>query len=96
MTPLRAGLALFALGLIGLCVVCLRAEQVRLEARTHETQSQVLQLRRDAWAIQIEIARLQTPDQIRDRVERMQLGVAAPMDRGGDAPGPRRLAAGDQ
>lgn len=95
MTPLRAGLALFALGLIGLCVVCLRAEQVRLEASAHQKQSEVLRLRREAWSIQIEIARLQTPDQIRDRVERMQLGVAAPFEDTEDVSSPRRLASGD-
>ena len=86
---------MFALGLIGLCVVCLRAEQVRLEASAHQKQSDVLRLRRDAWSIQIEIARLQTPDQIRDRVLRMQLGVLAPFDDTREILNPTRFAAGD-
>jgi hypothetical protein len=76
-------------------VVCLRAEQVRLEAGTHQKQTEVLRLRREAWSIQIEIARLQTPDQIRDRVERMQLGVAAPFDETREVANPTRLAVGD-
>ena len=37
----------------------------------------LIELQRQAWNMQMEIARLRAPEQIRDRVERMDLRVGA-------------------
>ena len=59
--------------------VHLRAEETRLAARIQELRNERAALRREAWAWQVEIARLRAPAQIRDRVERWQLEVCAPL-----------------
>jgi cell division protein FtsL len=69
-------LGLFAVLAIG--AVHVRAEQVRMAARAQELRTEQLVLRREAWALQVEIARLRTPDQILDRVQRWELAVAPP------------------
>lgn len=75
MTPLRAGVSLLLIGLVCLAVVVLRSESVRFESRAQDHVARLLELRREAWNIQAQIARLRTPDQIRERVEHMGIAV---------------------
>ncbi len=92
MTALRAGVALAVIGSICLLVVLLRAEKVRLEARAEAALSRMLDARREAWNLQMEIARLRTPGQIRSRADWMQLTVDASFDAWLAADGERRMA----
>ena len=78
MTIPRAAALLMVFALVALVVVHLRAEQTRTDARIHEWTMTGWQLRQDSWELQLEIARLKTPEQIRERVERWQLNVMVP------------------
>ena len=77
MTPVRAGVALLLIAIVCLTVVALRVERVRLEAGAEGHLTTLIELRRRAWNMQMEIARLRAPEQIRDRVERLDLRVGA-------------------
>ena len=70
------------IGAVCLCVVMLRAERVRLEARVQASEAQLIRLTREVWRMQLERARLCTPDRIDDRARRMGLEVLAPLDAG--------------
>ena len=80
MTPIRAGVALFLIAAICLTVVVLRSESVRLAARAQQHEAELLRLRREAWNIQMEIARLRSPEQIQDRIHNMELNVGSDFD----------------
>ncbi|HUU81928.1 MAG TPA: hypothetical protein VM243_00365 [Phycisphaerae bacterium] len=80
MTVGRGVALLLAFVTLAVCVVHLRTEETRLAARIQELQRDRAALRREAWALQVEIARLGTPDQIRDRVDRWRLEVQAPVE----------------
>ncbi|MCB9850395.1 MAG: hypothetical protein H6817_06785 [Phycisphaerales bacterium] len=67
MTPLRAGVVLLALCSVCLVVVILRAERVRIEARTEAHLSTLIESRRRVWNLQAELAQLRTPEAIRRR-----------------------------
>jgi cell division protein FtsL len=82
MTIPRAATLLVVFALVALIVVHLRAEQTRADARIHELAMTCWRLRQNSWELQLEIARLKTPEQIRERVERWQLNVMTP------SPGP--------
>ena len=77
MTPVRAGVALGLVAVVCLTVVELRVERMQLEARTQAHLTTLLELRRQAWNVQMEMARLRAPEQIRERVQRMDLSVGA-------------------
>ncbi len=81
MTPVRAGVSMLLVGAICLVVVALRVERVRCESRTQMHMTKLINYRRALWNMQVEMARLRAPQQIRDRVERMELVVCAPCDR---------------
>ncbi len=78
MTVSRAAALLVTFAVIALSVVHLRAEQMRAAAHIHNLEVAQLRLHYDAWELQMNIARLKTPDQIRDRVDRWRLNVLAP------------------
>lgn len=76
---IRRGLALlllFASAALGR--VDLRTEEARLAARIEALRAERVELRREAWALQMEAARLSTPTQIRERADRWRLEVRAP------------------
>ena len=77
MTATRACLALLIISVVGLAAVGLRAERVRLQALTQAEERKTLLLRREMWNIQVEAARLRAPQQVRDRVRRLDLPLEA-------------------
>lgn len=79
MTVGRGVVLLVAFVVLGVCSVRLRTQETRLAARIQELRGERRSLRREAWGLQVEIARLRTPDQIRDRVERWRLAVRDPV-----------------
>lgn len=75
----RRGLVLIAGFLVlALVRVHLRAEETRLTARIQALRAERVDLRRESWSLQLETARLRSPDQIRDRADRWRLEVHAP------------------
>jgi hypothetical protein len=72
MTPLRAGIVLLSVCVICLVVVVLRGARVRSEARTERHVSELVELRRQAWNLHAELARLRAPDAVRRRALRME------------------------
>ncbi len=66
---------------VALCVVHLRAEQARVAAEILSSEARRVELRREMWTLQMSVARLRTPAQIRDRVERLTLARFADGDR---------------
>ena len=81
MTPTRAGVALLLVGIICLTVVALRAEKVRVETRIQAHTAELVHCRRQVWSLQMEIARLRSPEKIQQRIERFSLTVGADFDR---------------
>jgi hypothetical protein len=77
MTPIRAGVALLLVAVIGVTVVALQTARVQHEARAEADLARLVELRRAAWNAEIELARLSAPQEVRERVERMQLPVGA-------------------
>jgi hypothetical protein len=69
-------------GAVCLGVVIIRAERVRLEARTQADEARLIALSREIWTLQLERARLCSPGRIDDRARRMGLEVRAPSDVG--------------
>lgn len=80
MTPTRAGVALLLVGMVCLTVVALRAEKVRVESRIQAHTSELVHCRRQVWSLQMEIARLRSPEKIQQRIERFSLTVGADFD----------------
>ncbi len=81
MTPTRAGVALLLVGFVCLTVVALRAEKVRVETRIQEHTAELVHCRRQVWSLQMEIARLRSPEKIQQRIQRFSLTVGADFDR---------------
>ncbi len=81
MTPTRAGVALLLVGIVCLTVVALRAEKVRVESSIQAHTAELVHCRRQVWALQMEIARLRSPEKIQQRIERFSLTVGADFDR---------------
>ena len=84
MSVRRGLLLLLAFATLAVAAVHLRAEETRLAARIQQLRRERTALRRQSWALQMEIARLRAPRQIRERVDRWCLDVRAPR-LGGDA-----------
>jgi hypothetical protein len=80
MTPTRAGVALLLVGIICLTVVALRAEKVRVETRIQAHTAELVHCRRQVWSLQMEIARLRSPEKIQQRIEWFSLTVGADFD----------------
>ena len=86
MTTTRAMYVVLLLGAVSVTVVGLRTEQTRIAARTVQLQREGMALRRKAWVLHIEVARLRTPSHIRDRVARWSLNVFEPSPPGDVTP----------
>jgi hypothetical protein len=70
MSLLRVMCVLVALGGVGVLAVALRAEQLRTTSRIEQLRLERVSLRRELWDAQLSIARLRSPEPIRDRVAR--------------------------
>lgn len=85
MTVARGLALLLCFAVLAVATIALRSEETRLTARIHRLHGRQVELRRESWALQMEIARLKAPRQIRERVDRWRLNVLAP---GTEAIGP--------
>jgi hypothetical protein len=74
----RGAALLLAFGALAVVGVHLRAEETRLASRVQRLRRERIELRRESWALQMEIARVRTPQQIRGRVDRWCLEVRLP------------------
>lgn len=81
MTPSRIGLVLTAVALLFVAATTMRAETARLRADTQRRQADLISLRRQEWALHMELARMRASTRIRKRVHRMGLRVGADFDR---------------
>lgn len=78
MSVTRGVVLLLAFAALAVVAVHLRAKETRLAAHIQRLSRQRIELRRQSWALQMEIARLRTPQQIRERADRWRLAVRAP------------------
>lgn len=80
--PRMLGL-LIVLTTIGVAVVLMRGQQVRHLRRIQEWQFRQTELRQQIWSQEMELARLRSPQMIRERAERF--GLDAGVDEGSEA-----------
>ena len=73
--PRMVGL-LVGLAVLGVAVVAMRVDQARMGWKIQEMQFQKMRMDREAWSQEIELARLRSPDAVRERA--IQLGIMAP------------------
>jgi hypothetical protein len=73
-TVSRGLFLLIVFGMLAVAVVLVRSEKTRMSAR-------IAALRRESWTLQMQYARLRTPDQIRQRLGYLDLQVRAPHDK---------------
>lgn len=78
MTVVRGLYLLLFLAFLAVGVIEMRAEQVRVAASIEGLQLRRVELRREAWALQMEISQLRTPQQIRQCVARWALALDGP------------------
>ena len=64
--------------LIAFAGLHLRAEQARSAARTLALESRWVELRRELWGVQTEVARLRAPERIHEWLERFEVELAPP------------------
>jgi hypothetical protein len=62
-----------ALTAIGIGVVAIRVDQARTTRRIQDLQFQQTDLQREIWRQEMELARLRSPQMIRERLERFDL-----------------------
>jgi len=74
----RALYLLSFVGALSVAVVILRTEQIRAGARIAALQTERRAIQRETWIMQMESARLVSPEQIRDRVARWSLELQEP------------------
>lgn len=79
---------LLALTMVGIAVVVLRVDQLETSRRIQELQFRHVELQRQIWAQDLELARLLSPQQIRERAVRFGL-VPGSEDAGSDGVGTR-------
>ncbi|HSW45301.1 MAG TPA: hypothetical protein VLM89_07000 [Phycisphaerae bacterium] len=72
--PRMVGL-LAALTVVGLGVVIIRVDQAAISHRIQDLQFRQVELGRQLWTQEIELARLRSPEVIRDRAERFGLPI---------------------
>lgn len=65
---------LIGLAGIGIAMVCMRAQQSHHLYRIQELQFRHCELRRRIWDQEMELARLRSPQMIRERYARLRLG----------------------
>jgi len=81
MTPSRIGLVLLLVVVLFVVATLLRADTARLRADTGMQQVTLTHLRREAWTLQTELARMRASPHLRKRVRRLGLRVGARFDR---------------
>lgn len=74
----RCAAMLLGLALMALAVVHLRAEQARLIARALAHESRWIELRREKWDVEVQMARLRSPERVRHWLETFGGDVAHP------------------
>ncbi len=65
-------------GSLGIVVVTMRADQVRRSNRIQQMQFEQLGRRQKIWANEMEIARLRSPQMVRERTRRLAMPLAPP------------------
>jgi len=78
LTTQRAVFLLVAFGALALGLVHIRTLQTRAAATAVRMELKQVEARRRLWAIQARVARLRTPDEIRNRVIRFDESVVPP------------------
>jgi hypothetical protein len=73
MTIARMVGLLVALTAIGIGVVAIRVDQARTTRRIQDLQFRQTDLQREIWRQEMELARLRSPQMIRERLERFDL-----------------------
>jgi len=73
MTITRMLVLIFVLALTGIAVVALRVEQSRHLRKVQELQFRQTELKQQIWCQDMELARLRSPQMIRDRAFRLGL-----------------------
>lgn len=63
---------------VALALVQVRAEQARSAASALAAEAEWIELRRELWSLQTQVARLRTPAQVHDRVKWFDVGIAPP------------------
>ncbi|HOB75416.1 MAG TPA: FtsL-like putative cell division protein [Phycisphaerae bacterium] len=76
MTTSRMVGVLVALALVGIAVVAIRVDQSRATQRIQKLQFEHTDLKREIWTQEVEIARLRSPQAIREQASRLGLEVA--------------------
>jgi len=67
-------------GALGIAVVVLRADQVRRSNHIQQLQFEQIALRQVIWTKEMEIARLRSPQMIRDRTSRLAIPLVPPYE----------------
>ena len=78
MSYLRCLGLLMGFAAVALALVEVRAEQARSAASALAAEAEWIQLRRELWSLQTQVARLRTPTQVHDRVEWFNVGISPP------------------
>lgn len=78
MTALRVGMLVAAFTLIALGVVYVRTEGARSAVRALRHESEWINLRRELWQLQTQVARLRAPDRVHDRMAWLQTDLQPP------------------
>lgn len=78
MTTMRISFLVLSFGVLAVGLVHLRSEQVRSAAVALKWESEWINLRRETWKVQAEIARLRAPGSIHDRTKWFQTDLVAP------------------
>ena len=76
MTAARTCGILIALAVVALAVVFLRSEQTRFAADTLRLERESIALRRQLWRLQTGVARLRSPERVRQSLEWFDVGLA--------------------
>ncbi len=75
MTTARLVGVLVGLALIGIAVVAIRVDQSRVSQRIQKLQFQQTEVSREIWTQEMEMARLRSPQAIREQAGRLGLEV---------------------
>jgi hypothetical protein len=89
MTVPRVLLVLGMMTMVGAAIVLLRSETAREAHRVQKMHRKAVALRHELWGLEMDLARLRAPDQIRRRAEELGLAVRA---KAVETPEPRRSA----
>ncbi len=92
MTTIRVGFLVMTFCLLAVMLVHIRSEQVRSASRSLRLENEWIDLRRETWKVQSEIARLRAPGSIHDRTKWFETDLVAPASPTGMGRG-ERLAA---